>query len=423
MKRYKRLLAGDGQSNLQLVPRSTAFLNSDSALERSVLELTRGLVNVSSQGGIDNQRQVISYLADWFQGAGISYEILQAERRKFENSFLGLTSWIGTGEPPFYLLTACLDTAPHGDRGKWNFDPLSARIDHKGRLYGRGSADSKAGVAIFSHLLADMRRLPLRGTIFFLADSDEHSGRFGAIKSVVSRESSRKFSGAFIGYPGDESIKSGARGFYRARIVFYGTSQHTGSSKKNFDDAIQKAIFFGKYLYDERNIVEVGSRDFSLPPKISITSIHGGTKSYSISSDSCTVKVDVRLTPSFQKGEAKKLLSSAVRSVVERFGGQRPRFVGEQSWPAYRIPDGSPLIRSLQNAATAEIGRTPPAVVCGPSNVGNYLASVGVDAVCGFGVKYEGIHAANEYIDISSLLPTYRIYKKALLSLVGEDSL
>jgi succinyl-diaminopimelate desuccinylase len=37
--------------------------------------------------------------------------------------------------------------------------------------------------------------------------------------------------------------------------------------------------------------------------------------------------------------------------------------------------------------------------------------------LCGFGVRDEGIHAANERIELASIEPVYRIYRQALHAL------
>jgi succinyl-diaminopimelate desuccinylase len=68
----------------------------------------------------------------------------------------------------------------------------------------------------------------------------------------------------------------------------------------------------------------------------------------------------------------------------------------------------------MQQAARDELGAEIPTAVVGPSNIGNYLASLGVPALCGFGVRAEGIHAANERIALDSIEPVYRVYRNAL---------
>jgi succinyl-diaminopimelate desuccinylase len=79
------------------------------------------------------------------------------------------------------------------------------------------------------------------------------------------------------------------------------------------------------------------------------------------------------------------------------------------------------MTQSLYHAAHNELGAGVTLAVAGPSNIGNYLASLGVPALCGFGVQCEGIHAANERIELASIAPVYRAYEHALLTLLAPD--
>ena len=78
------------------------------------------------------------------------------------------------------------------------------------------------------------------------------------------------------------------------------------------------------------------------------------------------------------------------------------------------MADDHPLVAALRQAGLAEFGRALPTAVVGPSNIGNYLAELGVPALCGFGVHGENIHAADERVALDSIAPVYRIYRDAL---------
>ncbi|WP_322755695.1 hypothetical protein [Frankia sp. Cas3] len=54
----------------------------------------------------------------------------------------------------------------------------------------------------------------------------------------------------------------------------------------------------------------------------------------------------------------------------------------------------------------------------GPSNIGNYLAGLGIPATAGFGVAYEGMHAADERIRRDSIPAVQAAYHAAVLTLL-----
>jgi succinyl-diaminopimelate desuccinylase len=98
---------------------------------------------------------------------------------------VALTCEVPGGRPgPRFVLDACLDTAPFGDEAAWTYPPASGEIT-RGWLHGRGSADSKAGAAIFAHVAARLRDAAggLDGSVVLLFDVDEHTGGFGGAKA------------------------------------------------------------------------------------------------------------------------------------------------------------------------------------------------------------------------------------------------
>jgi succinyl-diaminopimelate desuccinylase len=83
-------------------------------------------------------------------------------------------------------------------------------------------------------------------------------------------------------------------------------------------------------------------------------------------------------------------------------------------WPAYRLSKDAPVYRALHAAARQVLQRTLPGEVAGPASIGNYLATLGIDATSGFGVRYRNLHAADECIEIASLEPAFKTYLEAV---------
>jgi succinyl-diaminopimelate desuccinylase len=135
------------------------------------------------------------------------------------------------GRPgPRFVLDACLDTAPFGDETAWTYPPASGQIAG-GWLHGRGSADSKAGAAIFAHIAAQLRDTPggFGGSVVLLFDVDEHTGGFGSAKAYF--EHAGPVDGVMIGYPGLNHVVTGGQGVVRARVRVHGIAGHSGSTR------------------------------------------------------------------------------------------------------------------------------------------------------------------------------------------------
>lgn len=379
----------------------------------SIVDLARSLIQVPSQGGIDRPRPVIEVLARWLDAAGVTPELLHGH----DGESVGVCLEVGSGDRPRYCLNACLDTAPFGDPDAWSAPPTSATLS-EGWLLGRGSADSKVAAAIFAHLAAEVAAgwWQPHGTLAVLFDADEHTGGFGGIQAYVNERPPPD--GVMIGYPGIDAVAVGGRGYWRAKVVVSGTSDHTGSRDPHPDNAIVKAAAFVAQAA-RAALPPASDPGFPLAPKLTVTGVHGG-QGYSIVPDVCVVEVDVRLTPQFEAGAAEDLVRGICEGIDRSAPSREPtRLDVGTTWPAYRLPASSPTARALRDSARDVLGRDVPAVVVGPSNVGNYLASLGIEATCGFGVNYRNLHAVDERIEVATVLPAYDTYRRAVTSLLG----
>jgi succinyl-diaminopimelate desuccinylase len=157
--------------------------------------------------------------------------------------------------------------------------------------------------------------------------------------------------------------------------------------------------------------------EFPLPAKLTVTAISGG-EGYSMVPDLCTVNVDIRLTPALNDPAAVTLLREAVADTDGAWPGTPPTGVEVTTrWPPYALPDGSPLRDALVSGAT-RAGLAPVAKIAGPSNIGNYLAGLGIPATAGFGVDYESLHGTDERIRLDSIPAVQAAYHQALLTLL-----
>ena len=141
-------------------------------------------------------------------------------------------------------------------------------------------------------------------------------------------------------------------------------------------------------------------RALGLSPKITVTKIAGG-QGYSIIPDSCTIGVDARLTTTFESS-GKKIIEQLWHKLTSGYHRLCRRLLSfMKSWPAYRLDENAPVRVALTCAAERHLEKRVPAKVAGPSNIGNYLAKLGIDVTAGFGVRYKDLHGANERIELA----------------------
>lgn len=379
----------------------------------SVVALTSELVRVPSRGGIDPYDPVLDCVGSWLGERGLTCQRLTGPGR----ATVALVCEI-TGQPgPRYVLDACLDTAAFGDEAAWKHSPTSGLID-SGWLHGRGASDSKAAVAIFAHIGAHLRENTdrLHGSVVLLFDIDEHTGVFGGAKAYFEGPGAPEHvDGVMIGYPGLDHLVIGGRGVLRARAHVHGVASHSGGSRPT-PSAISKATELVQAL-NELPLPHAAGEAFPLPAKLTVTAINGG-EGFSTVPDLCSMNIDVRLTPALDDATAANLLRSRVAEVDQRWKNTQPTQLEITTrWPAFALPDTSPMAAALIGAAR-EVGLATKPKIAGPSNIGNYLAGLGIPATAGFGVEYEGLHATDERIRIESMPVVQAVYHQALLELL-----
>ncbi|WP_260244612.1 M20/M25/M40 family metallo-hydrolase, partial [Limosilactobacillus fermentum] len=96
------------------------------------------LVKINSVNG--NELEVANYLRRLFEQHGLTADV-----QPFGEQRANLIVEVGAGKP-ILGITGHMDTVALGDEKKWHHAPLSATIEGD-RLYGRGAADMKSGLA------------------------------------------------------------------------------------------------------------------------------------------------------------------------------------------------------------------------------------------------------------------------------------
>jgi len=384
----------------------------------SITDLLRRLVATPSRAGEDDPATIFALLRGWLGERGLPCEDVVDE----DGRVVAITGVADGAEgAPVYYLNATVDTAGYGDPAAWQSAPWIP-TERGGRLYGRGTADSKAGVAIFCHVFERLRAPPpgLPCRLGFVFDAEEHSGRFLGMRRFLALRR-HPIAGVMIGYPGLDRLVTGARGFLRATIRLHGEGAHSGSSQGHGVNALVKAAELVRRLAAlNEDFAADAESAFPLPPKLTVTRLGGGGE-FSLVPDQAEIDVDFRLTPAFERGSAEALLRQALESADSALPGRAPaELVIHQSLPAYLLPSDSPLALALGEAGGRILGRRLPTGPCGPSNVGNLLATHGIAATCGFGVSASGLHAPNEWIELATVPPVFDTYVEAARRLVGE---
>lgn len=106
--------------------------------EEQRLQIFKDLVAIQSVN--TDEEKVSVYLKNLFEKHGISATIIPIDENRTD-----LKAEIGTGSPVLGV-SGHMDVVSPGDTSKWTSDPFTL-TERDGKLYGRGAADMKSGLA------------------------------------------------------------------------------------------------------------------------------------------------------------------------------------------------------------------------------------------------------------------------------------
>lgn len=144
----------------------------------------------------------------------------------------------GTGGGPTLMLQGHIDTVPIEDPALWTTNPAGEHKD--GRIYGRGAADMKGGVATFIKALDAIERagIRLKGDVLLATTVGEEDGGLGALSLVLR---GHRADGIIITEPTQNKLIVAHGGSLVFRITVTGRGAH-GAARNEGISAFDKYI-------------------------------------------------------------------------------------------------------------------------------------------------------------------------------------
>ncbi|MGI9043644.1 MAG: ArgE/DapE family deacylase [Gemmatimonadaceae bacterium] len=359
--------------------------------------------------GAPGERNAASALGDILSRWGFTVDITDAAPGR-----PNLIARIGPAGTPAMMFAGHLDTV--GVEGMTH-DPFAASID-AGRIYGRGSADMKSGVAAMC--VAALRAFDECGSrsekqiiVAAVADEEYESlGMHALLASGISAEC------AILTEPTRLAICPAHRGFSWIEIEFTGRAAH-GSRYDIGIDAIRHAGLLLSEL-DTLDAGDLHSRTHQLLGRASLhaSKISGGT-GMSTYPDKCILAVERRTIPGETAGQVVKEIEDA----LDRVRRLRPeldasvRLVGSQA-PS-DVSRDAPVVKLLERALANE-GLPAPIEGLSAWTDAALLNEAGIPAVC-FGPGDIGLaHAAEEYVPVSDIEQATAVLARAGINWMSE---
>jgi acetylornithine deacetylase len=184
------------EQNVSSASRQAILDTIDRNRDRAVAFLQKMIAIPSVTG---DEAAIQRFVADYLKGIGLDVDMWETDwealkkhpgYRPVDRGYEGRPNIVatrkGTGGGKSLLLNGHTDVIPVGNGEGWSDDPWSASIKD-GRIYGRGSADMKSGVA--SHIMAvellAAAGVKLRGDVLINVVIDEEVSGHGTLDTVI----------------------------------------------------------------------------------------------------------------------------------------------------------------------------------------------------------------------------------------------
>lgn len=317
---------------------------------------------------------------------------------------------------PLLCFAGHTDVVPTGPLEEWRSDPFKPTI-RDGRLYGRGAADMKSGLAaMVTATEAFVREHPdHKGSIAFLITSDEEGPSVDGTKRVVElfRQRGEKIDWCIVGEPSSvsrigDTIKIGRRGSYSGRLTVHGVQGHVAYPHlaKNPVHMLAPALAeLTSHVWDQ------GNAHFE-PTTFQISNLNAGTGAPNVIPGDLKARFNLR----YNTEQTQDRLRRTVEGILDRHGVHYTIDWYVSGEPFYTPP--GVLSDAVCSAIEAVTGQAPQLSTGGGTSDGRFIATLGAQVV-ELGVVNATIHKVNESVAVEEIDGLHRMYLETLRRLLA----
>lgn len=327
--------------------------------------------------------------------------------------------WLRRGqEKPLLTFLGHTDVVPPGPLDKWDSPPFEPTI-RDGKLYGRGTADMKGGVACFVTALERFvaAHPDHKGSIAMMMTSDEEGiATNGVVKVVeVLEKRNEKIDWCLVGEPSSDKklgdvIRVGRRGSLCAKLTVHGIQGHVA-----YPDIAENPIHsFAPALTALTSEVWDNGNQFFPPTSLQVSNINSGTGAENIIPGSAEIQFNLRFCTELDE----QTIKQRTAAIFDRFD-----FKYDLQWRLSGNPfltEGGALIDAAHVAIKKVTGFETMDDTGGGTSDGRFIAPTGAEVI-ELGPLNESIHKINENVGVEDLEVLSDIYENMLIELLVKN--
>jgi succinyl-diaminopimelate desuccinylase len=390
-----------------------------------VIELTRALVRIPSvyrPGDPDaTEAGVAAFVESWFRREGFDVEVQDVAPGR--PNVIGSLGEKRSGQRSL-LLEGHTDVVTEGDPAEWSRPPFGAELVD-GRIYGRGTADMKSGLAAAMVAAAAFRRagVGLKGKLVVGALVDEEDGMIG-VRHLCQTAVGRELDAAIICEPEENELCLEQRGVVWARFRVRGKMAHGAMPEAGVNPIACLGRLLAAAPGLERRLRKVCEKSRYLrPPTVTPTIVQGpparvGVPQSNVIPAVAEATFDIRLTPGIGEDGVRAELEEICRQAAAAQPGVKIEWEPVNAFRlATKVDRAEALVEAMVRGVKQAARRAPRYGGVPGSTDGTILRmQLGIPIVtCGPGDRLIP-HQVDEFVSTDEIVEAAKIYVASALN-------
>ena len=381
-----------------------------------LVELTRSLIKIDSvirpETG-NTEASLVKFISNWIRKElGMEPEIDEVLQGR-ENIILKIDS----GKPGKTLMfEGHTDVVSEGDRSLWKHDPFGAEIED-GKIYGRGSCDMKAGVAV--NLLTAKAILKsgidFKGKIVLGILCDEEDLMLG-VQDFIKQGHADNIDACLVSEPEENQLCISMKGALRIKLTVHGKMAHGAMPLTGINPNTRLAsIIMAFQEFEDYQKEQFGEDEYLGWPSVTFTVIQSPPPpeppQLNVMPGESVAYIDIRTIP----GQNHKNIQTALGDILKELGNHDPDFNVTMEYladkPVVSMEKDEPIVKTAAKAYKDLTGKEPIYNGVPGATDGTYLRDLkGIPSlVNGPGPRHIP-HQTDEYVEIDELVEALQLY-------------
>ncbi len=381
-----------------------------------LVELTRSLIKIDSvirpETG-NTEAEVVRFIADWIRTElKMEPEINEAAPGR-ENIILRIDS----GKPGKTLMfEGHTDVVSEGDRSLWKHNPFAADIED-GKIYGRGSCDMKAGVAV--NLITAKALLnsgaDFKGSILLGILCDEEDLMLG-VQDFIKKGHADNVDACLVSEPEENQLCISMKGALRIKLTVHGKMAHGAMPLTGINPNTRLAkVIVAFEEFESLQKKKFGKDEYLGWPSVTFTVIQSPPPpeppQLNVMPGEAVAYVDIRTVP----GQKHTGIQKSLAAIIDDLGSQDSNFDVTLEYladkPVVSMGKDEPIVVAAASVYQDVTGK--PAVYNGVPGAtdGTFLRDLkGIPClVNGPGPRHLP-HQTDDYVEIDELIESAELY-------------